>query len=454
MNINHGNKCKLSARYAFTALVMCMFLVCCVPQSRAVTPTLPLASNTPAPTITATHTPEPSQTATVQPTVEIPTLTPTPTPLPLPDKWVGVWPEQLSIVRVEAVTQIDSTGKEVGQMVLGYDQKDRVMMRKRADAETWEVAPFNASLENGMWHVFLITDQGSYQELNITGAMGHMSNLENLEPIARMVAEEFSNEIIEGEAGSKSKLVSWGNIDLKEDLRNKIYLDVLQSYAGSQNYEIRRWFTGIGFYGTTAQELQAFSATKVGGPEDKPYWLPATGSNGAEFMTMHQLIGPGELRPNRAVQQSGGLYVDYVPIVTVSEWMYKNNPWARAYVDWAEFMNGGHAFVYHSGSIGPAIYWGLMETIDLRLSFVVVDKTLRGWPEDFMDLYTFGRDTREGRDFDLKIVQAKLQRILWLTRVRTPRTLGACIAPIYEICQRSEPQDVRNIINPIFEFKP
>src|SRR3990172_4739316 len=314
----------------------------------------------------------------------------------------GAWPREIEIKLIEEAEQLDRNGKSVGKIYNGKDQLGRTMLVKPAGEENWLVAPFGSTLNNGIWRVWDVKNNGAWQEMGVVDAQGEMSRSARLDPIAKIVTEELANPREEGTVHSYSNYTDFG-MEVVPGREHEVYLKILDAYAKSPVN--RKYWSEVGFNGSTGEELQQWLKGNTGGPENKEYWLPGKSPQGTEFSS---LVANGawfaKVGAWEPMVKKGGIYVEDIPLVFMSQHDYRNNVWANSFSTYLKRQNNGNpkTFVNMSNYPGDSAFaWGM---------FVLGDSTLfmesqTIYSPVFLPLNLGGEDGQK-QEIDLKVATA------------------------------------------------
>lgn len=456
---------KLTRREFLELLLGSVVLASCAPLIQSIQPGQP---PTPANTVVQGSSTPPS---TSTPEMPKPTTTPEVTPT---DTYAGPWiengriyemqdgekvqaeyrgilPEQIILDRIDnSIVQLNKDGKAVGNMSVAYDAKGRIMLVKPF-GKSWIVAPYGSALEKGIWSVYRDEGQGKMKELGVVDAQGVMADTNKLRAIAEIVTSELFNNPEPGMVYPFADVVSYDMITAPGQ-EHQVYLDILDAYASMPDN--RRYWYEVGFSGTTGIELEKWLENSTGGPEGKPYWLPASSPKGTEFKSIVTLgQNSGRINVWEKLQSTGGIYLDSIPFSFVSPDSYRNNVWARAYseVIKRDNENNPHPYVYLSGATAGSVgsLYGLLVNKYLRMQYCVSDTIYF----QYGPYGAFGdADGNKRAEIDPKIASAKLQ-VLFIVLNKKNIGYWACIAPGIDCIDQPGSVNINSITAPQFIFK-
>ena len=455
---------KLTRREFLELLLGSVVLASCAPLIQFIQPSQP---PTPAKTVVqGSSTPPSTSTPEMPKSTTTPEVTPTDTyagpwiengriyemrdGIKVQAEYRGVLPEQIVLDRIDnSIIQLNKDGKTVGNMSVAYDSKGRMMLVKPF-GKSWIVAPFGSALEKGIWSVYQDEGHGKVKELGVVDAQGVMADTNKLRSIAEIVTAELANTPESGTVYPFADVVSYDMITAPGQ-EHQIYIDILNAFASTTAN--RQFWYEVGFNGTTGAELENWLKNSVGGPEDKPYWLPATSPKGTEFKSIvsNGQIG-GKVDTWNKLQSTGGVYLDNIPFSFISPSLYQNNVWARAYAEIIrrDNENNPHPYIYISGisagSIG-ALYGLLINKSHIEYSVIDTMDFLYGPNSAFGDA-----NGNKRPEVDPKVATAKLQ-VLYLVISKKNNGYWACISPDINCGNQPGSINIDSKIIPQFVFK-
>jgi len=312
---------------------------------------------------------------------------------------VGVLPERIPVRSIEISKEVNPKGKDLGDMLVGHDDKDRVILIKPAEDTNWFVAPHSVGLNNEGVPVAWEYREGRYQRFSVVDGVNELTRREKA--IQELIDEKLLNPVVPGTLYPLGDQLDYG-LGVKPGREQEEYDKFLSAFAETANLDVRKYWTELGYQGQwKGQELKEFLSQGITykGEKKPPFWIPKETEKGTHFMALVSNGGnTGKVGPWKpeAFEASGGMFIDSLPYAFTSPNDYKENIWARVFHKQLLKENSGKPMPFQFGDTsGGRDFSGLLYHKNRWLfAFSQVDY-YHAFPEN-----GFGTETGERRIID------------------------------------------------------
>jgi len=214
---------------------------------------------------------------------------------------------------------------------------------------------------------------GAWQEWNPQTKQFKNNYDPDLSPVAELCNSYLRNEIQPGTVGIAGDVLGF-NMQVKPEMAEKAYEDRIKVLAESSH--LRKFWNSLGVAPNKEALLKWLKSDKsIGGPENKPGWVPVGPDAPAFNLVLGRKKGlmTAEVGELDLIRSRGGFYLDAVE-VGLQSWTEANNPWIAAWMTSIKTLNtvdGTNNLSLIHASPGGSVFFGYqLDPYSNRLIFL------------------------------------------------------------------------------------